>query len=141
MSRGSGHARAAQKKIEAIGFIRDPEASAGGRWVYRHPIDPERPVKIWSGMSEAAARKVTILADDIAGLSSHGESMPKTIGERAKIKRKERKRAEVREAEQRARSRTPFDQAAELRDALTKAEARDRESREIRSLMRPKGWA
>lgn len=137
----NGHAKQTKSTLEALDFHLDEDASSRGVWVYWHPNDPSRRVKVFAGMSDIAGRKVRNLAGEIAGMSSAGERIPASIGENAKIHRQsERAAAQAKRAAE-AAQREPYqcradaDVAARARAA--EIAARERREREIRDLMRP----
>lgn len=87
-----GHVKRAIELLESVGFTLDEDASHYGNRVYRHPNSPDEPLKIFSGASEPACISVMRKAQRIADTGWSGPAMPRTIGERTKIKRAEDKR-------------------------------------------------
>ena len=137
----NGHAKRTIQTLEALDFRLDEESSSRGVRVYFHPIDPERRIKVFAGLSEIAAKKARNLASEIIGMASAGERVPSSLGELARIKRQDEKAKARAVAEREARRREPFQrradhEAARRADAVREAE-RIRHEREIRDLMKP----
>src|SRR5699024_1202223 len=86
--------REAIEELEALGF-RDIEDQFGrrGHRNYTHPNDPEVSLRLYDRATQAACIAIRKKAHEIAGLSTAGPSMPKTVGERKRMK-KSKARAE-----------------------------------------------
>lgn len=130
------HAKRAIKHLEALGFRRDETASNPhkGKYVFRHPNAPERPVKVFAGETDSTSTSVMRLGDQIAGISTSGPTMPASIKERVRIKQANSKAQ--REAERRARAA----RAEKAEQAHIEAEqllAAQRHERDLRALMNP----
>lgn len=89
----NGHAKRTIQTLEALGFERDDDASSRGVNAYRHPNDPDAILKVFSGLSEIAAKKLRNRADQILGMATAGERIPASIGENARIRRAEERAA------------------------------------------------
>ena len=109
----NGNARRTIDTLIALDFRLDEDASSKGLHVYYHTNDPGRRVKVFSGISDVAAKKARNLAGEIAGMSSVGESIPASIGHVARIK-KENDRAKKAIADARVnREREEFQRKAD----------------------------
>ena len=137
----NGHCKRTLDTLHALGFRLDEDRSTREHRIYFHPSAPDRVVKVWNGISDVAARKVRILAADIAGLSSSGEKVPTSIAETARMKRRDARAAKEASRLATEKARAPFQRmadaaASQRRAAMAAACAFDRE-REIASLMMP----
>lgn len=137
----NGHAKRTIQTLEALGFERDDDASSRGVNAYRHPNTPDAVLKVFSGLSEIAAKKLRNRADQILGMASAGERIPASIGENARIRRAEERAAASAKATRDTKAREEYqraaDQRAEERDACRRLERLDAGQRAIRDLMRP----
>lgn len=137
----NGHAKRTIECLLALGFNHDDEASRTGVYVYRHPNAPDQVLRVFSGISEMAAKKVRIKAADLAGMSSAGEAAPKSVAMNARIKRQEQGRKKAAEVERHNRELAPFQaQADERARRLREADAierQERHRRDMASLMMP----
>lgn len=137
----NGPAKRCQRELAALGFTLDFERSNGDTNVWVHVNDPAQPVKVWRGISDAAARHIIDRARRIDGLSSVG---PATTGQQREQTR-ERRRQE-RQAERETQARTAWQRehpkAPNGQQMIPPAEGRrivaaERRRREIEALMRP----
>lgn len=128
----NGHARRTVETVLTLGFTEGLKDLAGKR-VFTHPNQPDTKIKIWSGISEGAARTTVDRARLIAGLSTIGLP-PVHERERARMKRRD-DRAQ-REAEQRAAEARAV-AAGARRAQRARAFAEDCRAREIAALMQP----
>lgn len=139
----NGHCKRTIETLQVLDFRRDEDACRPGVYVYWHVNAPDQRVRVFSGISEAAARKARIKASDIAGLSSAGESMPRSISETARTKREAERRKKASETERHNREIAPFQVAADKRAARLKEAERieriERERSAIAALMMPGG--
>ena len=136
----NGHTKRTIQTLEALGFNLDEELSHKGVWVYCHPNAPDMHVKVFSGLSEIAAKKVRNRADQIIGLSHAGERIPESIAENARIKRREERSKRDADAAHRARELAPFQVAADERAArLKQAAAIERQERHDAAIQRLMG--
>ena len=96
--------RRAIDTFDALGFHYDDARSDPHRRsrVYVHPNDPDQPIKIWEGASEAFCVTAIRRANHIAGLGQVGPKLPTTIKERH---RAERDAARARDEQRRQQSR------------------------------------
>lgn len=137
----NGHAKRTIDALQALDFRKDEDASHQGVYVYWHPNAPEVKLRVFSGISDVAAAKVRIKAADIAGLSRAGESVPRTVGESARIKRAKARQGRAAAAERAAKELAPFQIVADERARLLANERRisqaEAHRRAIESLMRP----
>lgn len=135
----NGHAKRTIQTLEALDFQLDEDATGRGVRVYWHPNDPDARLKVFSGLSEIAAKKLRNRADQIVGMSTAGERIPASIRENARI-RKQVERAEAKaRAEREAKEREPFQAMADDRARRVEFERRvnaeRRRQRELRELM------
>lgn len=130
------HAKRAIKHLEALGFTQDDAASnpRKGKYVYRHANDPSRPVKVFAGETDTTSTSVMRLADQIAGISTSGPTMPASIRERVRVKQANSKAQ--REAERRA-SAARAEKAELAHIDAEKARLAQQHERELRDLMNP----
>lgn len=124
------------RDLEGLGFVPDHEASSArkGRHVYRHPNDREQALRVSEQMSDSGITMVRRKAEQIAGLSTSGDTTPSSIKERARIKKRSEK--ERRDAETQARN----ERAARAEAVYREREAIElskRREREMRDLMNP----
>ena len=137
----NGNARRTIDTLVALDFRLDDDASNPGVRVYWHPNDPTRCVKVFSGISDIAAKKVRNLASEIAGLSSAGERIPASIGETARIKKENERAKKIIETARANRAREEYQRkadAAKTARAAAQAEAeRIARHRRIAALMQP----
>ena len=137
----NGNARRTIDTLVALDFRLDDDASSPGVRVYWHPNDPARRVKVFSGISDIAAKKVRNLASEIAGLSSAGERIPASIGETALIKKENERAKKIIETARANRAREEYQRkadAAKTARAAAQAEAeRIARHRRIAALMQP----
>lgn len=81
--------RVAIQELEALGFAQQPDPfGRAGKRVFTHPYEPGTELRLWGGSSEAAYAAIRRKANEIAGLGTAGPSMPKTVGERVKARRR-----------------------------------------------------
>lgn len=135
----NGHAKRTIQTLEALGFERDDDASSRGVNAYRHPNDPDAVLKVFSGLSEIAAKKLRNRADRILGMATAGERIPASIGENARIRRAEERAAASAKATRETKAREEYqraaDQRAEEREKRRRMARRDAEQRAMRDLM------
>lgn len=83
------YVRRAIDTVDALGFEYDATRSDPTRRsrVYVHPNDPEQPIKIWEGASEAYCVTIIRRANQIAGLGTVGPKLPTSIRERHRAQR------------------------------------------------------
>lgn len=137
----NGHAKRTIQVLEALDFQRDEDASSRGVYVYTHANDPEARLKVFSGLSEIAAKKIRNRADQIVGLSSAGEAIPASIAATARIRKAEERAKQRADRERHQRQLEPFQAAADrravrLREAQ-RIEQAENHRRSIERLMRP----
>lgn len=135
----NGHAKRTIEVLEGLGF--EFEGYHEGKRTYRHPIAPDKPIRVHGGISEVAARKLRNAATEIAGYGIAGERIPASIKDNARVKRQDAKAKDRARVEREARDREPFERAATERKARIEDSQRlaaaDRRRREIEALMRP----
>lgn len=129
-----GHVKRAIELLESVGFELDTDASHFGNRVYRHANSPDEPLKIFSGASEPACITVMHKAQRIADTGWSGPAMPRTIGERNREQKAQKKRRVQREIREHAERGAKAEEHYQSWQAI---EAADRHRREIERLMMP----
>ena len=137
----NGNARRTIDTLIALDFRLDEDASSRGLHVYWHVNDPTRRVKVFSGISDIAAKKARNLAGEIAGMSTAGEAIPSSIGQIARIKKENERAKKIIEAARVNREREEFQRKADAakaeRERIAREERRAAHYRQIQSLMMP----
>jgi alkanesulfonate monooxygenase SsuD/methylene tetrahydromethanopterin reductase-like flavin-dependent oxidoreductase (luciferase family) len=101
--------------LEALDFRAEPHPIKPNTTIHTHAADPDQHIKVWAGMSDAAAACALKLANRIADTGHSGPTIPANIGERMKVTRR---RADEDRARQLAASKRLADaKEARLREA------------------------
>lgn len=125
--------------LEGLGFtyVEDDPFGRRGKRKYTHPYEPETPLRLFDGATEAACKAIQAKAYSIADTGTSGPAMPKSIAERKQVDRDKKSRARA-IADKEARARRERAERAEReyqrRQVLAKAE---KNRRDIQSLMMP----
>jgi len=104
--------------LEALGFVREPHPYKRGHTVHHHVNDIDQVIKVWGGMSDAAATAACAKANKIADTGHVGPAMPTTVRDRSEAKERARRVAEAAAVRKRAVDKEAEHQAAQERARL-----------------------